>query len=229
MPLERPRAVTAAPIGSTRWTARGRRSYRVGVPETRRYVAVPAAAALLLLAACSAPADDVGGLPTRPSGQPASASPSRAGGQTPTAAGPTATEAVDRTDVLAVYTAWWKALQSAYARGDPADPGLAAYAVDPILSRQRATIRALRAQGVVQRTTFTLQPQLRYQTDEYAEVEDCVRGPANTYYDAGTGQPRAPRGYRNDVPTEDRLLMTLRRRGDRWYVVAATGKGDVRC
>jgi hypothetical protein len=31
------------------------------------------------------------------------------------------------------------------------------------------------------------------------------------------------------VPAEDRLLTTLQRRGDRWYVVAATGKGEVQC
>jgi hypothetical protein len=146
---------------------------------------------------------------------------------TPAVSSPSAP--VEGSDVMAVYAAWWKALQSAYARGDPADPSLDDYAVEPILSRQRANIRALRVQGVVQRTVFTLRPRLRYQTDRYAEVEECVRGPANTYYDALTGKPRAPRGYRNDVPTEDRLLMTLQRRGDRWYVVAATGKGEMRC
>ncbi len=72
-------------------------------------------------------------------------------------------------------------------------------------------------------------PTLRYRTQTNAEVEDCVRGPANTYHDAATGRLRAPRGYRNDAPTEDRLLTTLQRRGDRWYVVAATGRGDVTC
>jgi len=81
----------------------------------------------------------------------------------------------------------------------------------------------------VQRARFTLRPRLRYQTGQNAEVEDCVHGPASTYYDAVTGRPRAPRGYRNDVPTEDRLLTTLQRRGDQWYVVAATGRGEVEC
>ena len=130
---------------------------------------------------------------------------------------------------MAVYTAWWIALQAAYAKGDAEDPALAEYAVDPILAKQRASIAALRKQGVVQRTTLVLDPRVRYRTDRNAEVEDCVRGPANTYYDAVTGRPRAPTGYRNDVPTEDRLLTTLQRRGDQWYVVAATGRGEVEC
>lgn len=180
----------------------------------------------LVVPACSAASDEV---PALPAGPPAGTGtvPASAG-LSPTAA-PTPSATVDGSDVLAVYTAWWRALQSAYARGDAADPKLDDYAVDPILSRQRASIRALKAQGVVQRTVFTLRPRVRYQTEQYAEVEDCVRGPANTYYDALTDKPRAPGGYRNDVPTEDRLLMTLQRRGDRWYVVAATGKGEVRC
>jgi hypothetical protein len=181
---------------------------------------------MLLAPACSGATDDVTALPAGPAAGTGSGS-SSVDAATPASSSPSAT--AEGSDVLAVYTAWWKALQSAYARGDPADPSLDDYAVEPILSRQRANIRALRAQGVVQRTVFTLRPRLRYHTDRYAEVEDCVRGPANTYYDALTGKPRAPRGYRNDVPTEDRLLMTLQRRGDRWYVVAATGKGEVRC
>jgi hypothetical protein len=136
---------------------------------------------------------------------------------------------VDHSDLMAVYRGWWTALQTAYAAGDAEDPALADYAVDPILGTQRASITTLRRQGIVQRTKFTLAPRLRYRTDRNAEVEDCVRGPANTYYDAATGRPRAPRGYRNDAPTEDRLLTTLQRRGDRWYVVAATGRGEVEC
>lgn len=210
---------------------RDRRSYRVRVPGTGRRAAgraVAVAATLLLLPACTASPEGSSALPSAlpTGGVSGSAVPTGAASAT-SAPSPSAT--ADGSDVLAVYTAWWRALQSAYARGDPADPSLNDYAVDPILSRQRASIRALRAQGVVQRTVFTLQPRLRYQTDQYAEVEDCVRGPANTYYDALTGKPRAPRGYRNDVPTEDRLLMTLQKRGDRWYVVAATGRGEVQC
>jgi hypothetical protein len=185
-----------------------------------------AAVAVLACAGCAA--GDGGGnaaLPDR--GTPAAV-------VTTAAASPTGTPApsasgVDHTDVLAVYRGWWAALQAAYAKGDADDPALAEYAVDPILGRQRATIAGLRAQGVVQRTAFALRPRLRYQTDGNAEVEDCVRGPANTYYDAVTGRLRAPRGYRNDAPTEDRLLTTLQKRGDQWYVVAATGRGEVEC
>ena len=142
---------------------------------------------------------------------------------------PGATPAVDHADVMAVYRGWWRALEAAYARGDADAPALADYAVDPILSSQRASIARLQAQGIVQRTRFTLAPRLRYQTPANAEVEDCVRGPANTYHDAATGRLRAPRGYRNDAPTDDRLLTRLHRRGDQWYVVAATARGTVAC
>lgn len=188
--------------------------------------------AVALVVACAGCGSEAGGnaaLPGRTAGAgSATGTPGPTGstpGGTPEPAGP----AVDRTDPVAVYTGWWAALQAAYARGDAEDPALAEYAVDPILSRQRASIAALRAQGVVQRTRVTLAPRLRYRTERNAEVEDCVRGPANTYYDAVTGRPRAPDGYRNDVPTEDRLLTTLQRRGDQWYVVAATGRGEVQC
>ena len=187
-----------------------------------------AALVLLACAGCGSPAaDGNGALPTRTAG----AAPSVTTSPAPTAESPTPTASttVDRTDPVAVYTGWWTALQGAYATGDADDPALAELAVDPILSRQRASIAKLRAQGVVQRTTFTLAPRLRYRTERNAEVEDCVKGPANTYYDAVTGRPRAPAGYRNDVPTEDRLLTTLQRRGDQWYVVAATGRGEVEC
>ena len=175
-------------------------------------------------AACAATPTADQALPDGPTGaEPPASTPA------PTTADPSATGAVDHTDVLAVYRGWWQALQGAYARGDAADPALADYAVDPILGHQRASIAVLHEQGIVQRTRFTLEPTLRYRTQTNAEVEDCVRGPANTYHDAATGRLRAPRGYRNDAPTEDRLLTTLQRRGDRWYVVAATGRGDVTC
>ena len=199
------------------------------MPGTRRAVAT--AALLLACAGCATgpggdsgnaalPARTVGTAPPAPS--TSAPTPTRSAAATPAAA-------VDHTDVLAVYRAWWTALQAAYAHGDAGDPALADYAVDPILRSQRASIAALHAQGIVQRTVFTLQPRLRYRTAGNAEVEDCIRGPANSYYDAATGRPRAPRGYRNDAPTEDRLLTTLQRRGDQWYVVAATGKGAVEC
>lgn len=192
---------------------------------TRRGAAI--LVALLLVPGCTA-AGETGALPPDLSGAGAATS-TPAAATTPATPSGSPTAVVDRTDVLAVYGAWWTALQEAYATGDPDAAALADYAVDPILSRQRASIQAMRAQGVVQRTKFTLQPRLRYQTERNAEVEDCVRGPANTYYDAVSGQPRAPRGYRNDVPTEDRLLTSLQRRGDQWFVVAATDKGEVVC
>ncbi|HEV7653178.1 MAG TPA: hypothetical protein VGP36_00360 [Mycobacteriales bacterium] len=189
------------------------------MPTTRRVVV---AAALVL--ACSGCASGAGGnaaLPTRTAG-------TELPPRTSATAAPTTTPSAtaDQADVLAVYRGWWTALQTAYATGDADDPALARFAVDPILGAQRASIRKLGAEGIVQRTTFTLEPRLRYRTDGNAEVEDCIRGPAGTYYDAATGRPRAPRGYRNDVPTEDRLLTTLQRRGAQWYVVATTGKGE---
>lgn len=195
-------------------------SYGGAVPTTRRVVV--AAALLLAGTGCASGPDGNAALPPAPATTPAAVT-------TPAATTASPAPPTDRTDVLAVYRGWWTALQTAYAKGDADDPDLARYAVDPILTRQRASIRALDAQGIVQRTTFTLAPRLRYRTGGNAEVEDCIRGPAGTYRDAGTGRPRAPRGYRNDVPTEDRLLTTLQRRGDRWYVVAATGKGEVEC
>ena len=191
------------------------------MPTTRRVVV--AAALLLAGTGCASGPDGNAALPAGPTATVAGTAAATSG----PAASPAAT--ADRSDVLAVYRGWWTALQTAYAKGDADDPALARYAVDPILTRQRASIRALQAQGIVQRTTFTLTPRLRYRTAGNAEVEDCIRGPAGTYRDAATGRPRAPRGYRNDVPTEDRLLTTLQRRGDQWYVVAATGKGEVQC
>jgi hypothetical protein len=194
------------------------------VPTSRRVVV--AAALLLAGTGCASGPGGNAALPgAGPATEPAAAT-TPVGSATVTA---TPAAPGDHTDVLAVYRGWWTALQTAYAKGDADDPALATYAVDPILARQRASIQALDAQGIVQRTTFTLAPRLRYRTDGNAEVEDCVRGPAGTYRDATTGRPRAPRGYRNDVPTEDRLLTTLQRRGDQWYVVAATGKGTVEC
>lgn len=187
------------------------------------------AIALLVLPACASAGGEAGALPPRPSGAAtttgaADAEPSESGTVTPGSS-----PGVDRADPLAVYRAWWTALQDAYAAGNPDEPALAEYGVDPILGAQRASITAMRKQGVVQKTSFTLQPRLLYRTERNAEVEDCVRGPANTYYDAVSGRPRAPRGYRNEVPTEDRLLTTLQKRGDQWFVVAATARGEVAC
>jgi hypothetical protein len=141
----------------------------------------------------------------------------------------TPTQAVNRADPLEVYRGWWRAVQEAFARGDSSYPGLATYGVDPILTRERTAISGLRAQGVVQRTQLTLSPRILHQEDITVEIADCVRGPAGTYYDLATGKPRAPHGYRNDVPTKDPLLVSLHKRGGYWYVVAATNEGVQPC
>jgi hypothetical protein len=182
----------------------------------------------LACAGCGASIGADQALPDGPTGTPAS-TPATTPSASPAPTGGASPGAVDHTDVMAVYRGWWHALETAYARGDADAPALADYAVDPILSSQRTSIARLHEQGIVQRTRFTLAPRLRYRTQANAEVEDCVRGPANTYHDAATGRLRAPRGYRNDAPTEDRLSTTLQRRGDRWYVVAATARGEVTC
>lgn len=227
------RRVNGTAIGCMWWTKRRNASYGVRVPRSLRETAAVLTAAALLgggAAGCSTRTGEVAQpLPTQ--GPTVAGTSSTAGPSTTAPASPTGSDpaTVDRTQVLAVYTGWWRALETAYAAGDPDSAALARYAVDPILARQRASIRSLKAQGIVQRTRFALTPRIRYQAGNYAEVEDCVRGPANTYYDAATGRPRAPQGYRNDAPTEDRLLMTLQRRGEEWFVVAATAKGEVRC
>jgi hypothetical protein len=180
----------------------------------------------LLALACAACATSPAADEALPDGPTGAEPPTTTGAPTPTT---TPTGAVDHTDLLAVYRGWWRALEAPYARGDAADPALTDYAVDPILSTQRAGIARLHDQGIVQRTRFTLAPRVRYRTGADAEVEDCVRRPANTYHDAATGRLRAPRGYRNDAPAEDRLLTRLQRRGDQWYVVAATARGTLAC
>jgi hypothetical protein len=168
--------------------------------------------------AASTPLESVG-QPTQPVGT----------ASTPRPAPPTTAPPVNRADLLTVYRMWWRAVQEAFARGDSAYPDLALYGVDPILTRERNQIRQLRAQGVVQRTSLTLSPKILHQEDITAEVSDCVRGPAGTYYDVATGKPRAPNGYRNDVPTKDPLLVSLHKRGGYWYVVAATNEGVQPC
>jgi hypothetical protein len=182
------------------------------------------AAAALLLAGCSGtgPGETLG------VGEPP---PSQQGTTTGTAArpAPSPTPGLNRTDMMTVYRAWWSALQGAYAAGDATKPDLALYGADPILTRERNQIKALRAQGVVQRTTFTLTPRILSQGETTAEILDCVTGPANTFFDVATGKPRAPRGYRNDVTTKDPLQILLRKLGGYWYVVAATNQGVRPC
>lgn len=197
----------------------------------RRCLSVLAVALVLAASACSSTAGPAGALlpsvddPVTPVfGGSATATPAPS---TPPAR-PT-TPVVDRGDVLAVYRAWWTAVQEAFARGDATDADLMRYGVDPILTKERNQIRALRTQGIVQRTQLTLSPRLLHRDGAVAEVVDCVRGPAGTYYDLASGRPRAPRGYRNDVATQDALLVSLHKRGATWFVVAATSRGVQPC
>jgi hypothetical protein len=162
-----------------------------------------------------------------PEGQPTQ--PAGSAPRTTPAPQPVSTPSVNRTDLLTVYRAWWKAVEQAFALGNADYPDMALYAVDPILSQEQTQIRRLRAQGLVQRTHLTLQPRILHQNDIVAEIADCVRGPAGTYHDLATGRPRAPSGYRNDVPTKDPLLVSLHKRGGYWFVVAATNKGFRAC
>jgi hypothetical protein len=136
---------------------------------------------------------------------------------------------VDRSDPLAVYRAWWAAVQRALASADPAFPDLASYGVDPLLANTRASLTRLRSEGVVQVVTFGLAPQVVRREPGRVELTDCVRAPAGTYRDAATGKPRAPTGFRNDIPTGDSLRFVLRPRGGAWYVVGATVLGGGRC
>jgi hypothetical protein len=180
---------------------------------------------MLLLAGCTAnaapgqPLETVG-VPTQPGGS---------GTTRPPAPTPAPTRVVNRTDLLTVYRSWWLAVQEAFAHGNGDYPDLALYGVDPILAKEHDEIRKLRAEGIVQRTKLTLKPQILHQDDITAEVADCIRGPAGTYYDVVTGKPRAPRGYSNDVPTQDALRVALHKRGGYWFVVAATNEGVQPC
>jgi hypothetical protein len=181
------------------------------------------AVAMALLVGCGANTPTG---PLQPVGQPTQP----AGGYTSRpSAPPSPTSSVNRADLMTVYRAWWKAVQDAFAQGNSTSADLALYGADPILTRERNEIRTLRAEGVVQRTQLTLNPRILHEDDIAAEIADCVRGPAGTYYDLATGKPRTPRGYRDDVPTKDALTVALQKRGGYWYVVAATNKGVRLC
>jgi hypothetical protein len=201
---------------------------RTGGHNWRRRAApaVLLVAGWVLAAGCSAgTASAGGGLPT----DGATAQPGNTGLATAATTTAPTVPTVDRANPMTVYRGWWKALQDAYAAGDSTGAELAVYGADPILTRQRNQIRALRAEGVVQRTTFTLAPTVLHQDDNLVELIDCVRGPAGTYYDVDTGKPRAPKGYRNDVPTRDALRVLLRKREGNWFVVATTNEGVPPC
>jgi hypothetical protein len=220
-------ATSATPVEPSPWTIRCPDSYRVPVRahDGRRSIHALAIVFALMFTGCAAHADTTAPLPP---GNPEL--PTSGAGHTTAAEAETASvPAVNRTDPLAVYREWWAAVQAAFAHGDADYPPLAIYGVDPILSNERNQIRLLRAQGIVQRTRLELTPRVLHQDDTVAEIADCLRGPAGTYRDAVTGKPRAPRGYSNDVPTRDALLVSLQKRGDYWYVVAATSEGVQPC
>jgi len=184
-------------------------------------------ACLFALAGCgsepsTAPLPSVGAGPTS-SGATGAASP------TDTPSGNTGPGAVDRSDPVAVYRAWWVAVQKALAAADPAFPELAAYAVDPLLANTRASLARLRGQGLVQVVTFALAPQVVNRQADRVEIADCIRTPAGTYRDARTGHPRTPAGFRNDIPTRDSLRFVLRLRAGAWYLVATTALGGGPC
>lgn len=189
----------------------------------------PAVACLVALAGCAgkeqaAPLPSVGGggaVPSTAAGTPATGTGGPSGSTTP--------PAVDRSDPLTVYRAWWAAVQAALARADPAVPALADYAIDPLLANTRAGIARLRGQGIVQVVVFGLTPQVVLRQPDRVEIADCIRTPAGTYRDAGTGQPRAPTGFRNDTPTHDSLRFVLRQRDRAWYLVATTALGGGPC
>src|SRR5215813_12528156 len=137
--------------------------------------------------------------------------------------------AVDRSDPVAVYRAWWGAVQAALATADAGYPDLATYAVDPLLTNTRRSLARLRGAGVVQVVTFELAPQVVVRVADRVEIADCIRTPPGTYRDAGTERPRAPTGFRNDIPTRDALRFVLRPRGGAWYLVASTALGGGPC
>lgn len=209
---------------------RARPGYAV-IRSVRGMKAVPVAWALAaavltatLLAGCASNAPSG---PLQPVGQPTQ--PAGSATTRPPAPPTNPVPGVNRADLMTVYRAWWQAVQEAFASGDSTSAKMALFGADPILTRERNEIRGLRAQGVVQRTSLVLSPHILHQDDITAEVADCVRGPAGTYYDLATGTPRAPHGYRNDVPTKDPLLVSLHKVGGYWYVVVATNKGVQPC
>jgi hypothetical protein len=174
------------------------------------------------------PASPGGGGPAGPGG--GWAGPGGPPGGSPTgSATPAPPPRVDRSDPLAVYRAWWAAVQRALASADPAFPDLASYAVDPLLANTRASLTRLHGEGVVQVVSFALAPQVVLRQPGRVELADCIRAPAGTYRDAVTGKPRAPTGFRNDMPSRDSLRFVLRPQGSAWYVVGATVLGGGRC
>lgn len=182
---------------------------------------------LLAAVGCTAK-QEAAPLPSVAGGGPTGTSGTASGSATATPGGSTA-PGVNRADPVAVYRAWWGAVQVALATGSPDSPDLATYALDPILANTRAGLARLHDQGLVQVVAYTLAPKVVTREKDRVEITDCIIAPAGTYRDAATGKPRAPTGFRNDTPTRDSLRFVLRPRAGDWYLVATTALGGGPC
>jgi hypothetical protein len=153
--------------------------------------------------------------------------PAPAGGGTRSVTGPTVTDrghsptgSVDRSEPLAVYQAWWAAVEKALATADANEPDLSRYGADPLLGATRIRLISLRVGELVQVVHYTHTQRVVSRTSKRVDIEDCVRGPAGTFRDARTHQPRAPSNFRNDIPTHDSIRSVLQAIDGTWYVTA---------
>jgi hypothetical protein len=134
--------------------------------------------------------------------------------------GPTTPPGDDSKDPLKVYAGWWNAIETALATANPNEPRLARYGADPLLGATLLRLVNLKQSQLVQVVHYTHQQQVVAQSAKRVDIADCVRGPAGTFRDARTGQPRAPDGFRNDMPTHDSIRSVLQLIAGRWYVTA---------
>jgi hypothetical protein len=128
-------------------------------------------------------------------------------------------------DPLSVYEAWWSALERALASANSNEPALSLYGANPLLDTTRVRLFTLAASQIVQVVHFQRTPQVVGRTPSRVDVLDCVRGPAGTYRDRRTGQPRTPAGSRNDIATHDSVRSVLQLIAGRWYVTAIQAGG----
>jgi hypothetical protein len=180
-------------------------------------------AVLVLLSGCSSADPPAQSLPPPVRGDARSGT----GGPT-TSADPTGTatgSSVNHTDPLAVYRAWWTALEKALATADANEPSLRDFAANPLLFETQGRLVTLRGVGIVQLIHFTLNPSVVARSAVRVDIADCVRGPAGTYRDARTGQPRAPANTRNDIATSDSIRCVLQLVRGAWYVTAIQAGG----
>jgi hypothetical protein len=186
-----------------------------------------AGAILIALSACGSADPPAQPLP-RPvqsgGGQGTSTAPTTGTPSTSTGA-TTGPAAVDRTDPLAVYRAWWAALEKALATANANEPSLRDFGANPLLFETQGRLVTLRGVGIVQIVHFALNPSIVARSTVRVDVADCVRGPAGSYRDATTGQPRAPANTRNDIPTHDSIRCVLQLVRGGWYVTAIQAGG----